>query len=475
MKKAASRAAQNPSTYTSLLPFGAGAAVKIGLAGHDYYKITQDIDRYKRYSEHAHYTKNPLAELVTGIEVGQLRSKRVEIAAESTIGAVFDGVDKISWGGTFSLDHRPMLLKSNFRGYNTLFMDPRDYQFSGTTNNVFQFPAEDSKDHYFSDGKMAVPYGLLYRTDNQGNETLNTTSYTSSQEYKGEITMSFGAGFDTPFSHGKVNKSHTKQLEWFNKEANSCTVTKTRETRYALALDKRHMQLDSEFASRIYELRDYRITDPMMPGSLPIPRDTPSDNTYTTGFFSVEDNSGYKLMMPNRLYEMYEAIFDSFGTHYPNAVTYGGMALGEIFHTEQEKMDLTSSSDSIHSSASVGFKLLGGSGTYNHDKKESNTFNSLVVQDRAKFRIFGGSISKGGGWSLGRGEEVPLLLDLRPIHELLSSTFFDDPYIWRELREEMTLAYALYISRKGQDGKDFRTRDSKELRRHRKAFVLDDN
>jgi hypothetical protein len=43
-------------------------------------------------------------------------------------------------------------------------------------------------------------------------------------------------------------------------------------------------------------------------------------------------------------------------------------------------------------------------------------------------------VSLGGGWTLAHRAEVPLLLDLRPISELLCPLFFEDPVVWMTLK-----------------------------------------
>jgi hypothetical protein len=383
-----------------------------------------------------------------------------------------DADGKAPWGGTFSLEQRPMLVNANFRGYNILRMDPRDCQSSGTHKSVFKFPAEASKDYFFSEGKMAVPYGLLYRSANEGKELANTQTLQNSSEYKQEWTASAGVSLDCPFAHGSLNVSYGEQSDAFEKHNLSCTTTRTRETRHVLVLDKRHMELDPEFKGRVEELRSAvvsessKLDDFMAKGNVPDRLECTFGDHFVDGP-SIRGKPPYRVTMLRSRYLRYEKIFDAFGTHYTHSVTYGGMAVGEMFHTETEKSTMFGSSFSIHATASAAFEGFGGGLSGGYDSKQSDTLSNMVANDRVKFRTYGGSLSKGQGWAMARGEEVPLKLDLRPIHELLSPIFFDDPYIWKQLREEMNVAYIIYICQKGNKGQPWKVRDCKELQRRR--------
>ncbi|MCY2968442.1 MAG: hypothetical protein NT069_33260, partial [Planctomycetota bacterium] len=52
-------------------------------------------------------------------------------------------------------------------------------------------------------------------------------------------------------------------------------------------------------------------------------------------------------------------------------------------------------------------------------------------------RTVGGDLAQGGGWSVPDHTEVPVLLDLRPIDELLSPVFFDDRLVWTRIRSRL--------------------------------------
>ena len=315
--------------------------------------------------------------------------------------------DKVSWGGTFSLEQKPMLTRANFRGYNPVKMNHRDYQYSGTTKFIFKFPVEDSRDYYFAEGKMIVPYGVHYRSCNQGREGSNTKTLTTSQEYQSEWSASLGVSAESPFVGSfSADTSFGQQAEQMNSEKTVCTLTSTKETKYALILDRGRAELDPEFRSRIEELRDKAIA------------------------WGDDD---------------FDRFFDVYGTHYAHAITYGGMAWLEMHCSESEYNTMHGQSASVHVSGGASLEGLcdiGVSGGL--DAKQSQTLHNMVGTQRAKFGTYGGSLSAGEGWSLNRGEEVPLLLDLRPIYEVLAPTHFDDPYVWVTLRAKMRQAFFRY-------------------------------
>lgn len=177
-----------------------------------------------------------------------------------------------------------------------------------------------------------------------------------------------------------------------------------------------------------------------------------------------------------------------FGTHYPYAVTYGGMAFLETDYSERVVGHMSGRTRSFEEQASLslsdssksnGCGCEGGGGgdsaSFGIDfSAEDDRELSREVQDSIDSHIFGtygGSVTRGEGWSLSPGQEVPLFFDLRPLHELLSPIFFDDPIVWEVLAPALKRQTRAHLRRAvgaDHDAKPgwYDTNRENELRRH---------
>jgi hypothetical protein len=309
--------------------------------------------------------------------------------------------DKISWGGTFSLDQRPTLLKANFQGYNMLRMDPRNFQANtGAPGMIFAYPQEGSKNFYPTDNKIIVPHGLILVSDNEGDESSDTTTVSTESEHKSAWSVHMGASVGIPLIFSfKENGSYQEEMSRMQKNNLRRVISKSVETRYALVLDRARMQPSDEMYARVMEMRDRTLA-------------------------GLEVN--------------YADFIASFGTHYANAVTYGGMAFLEIDFTEQEQQIATANQTTIEAEASGMLEELSLGVSGGGSKSISDRLTKTKSRESIRFQTLGGSMSRGEGWSLPKGEEVPVYLDLRPIYEVLSPLYFDDEVVWTELRRGLS-------------------------------------
>jgi len=205
------------------------------------------------------------------------------------------------------------------------------------------------------------------------------------------------------------------------------SVTKTTELRYALVADRTRIKLSDAFRAKVLALRDLHL------------------------IHLLTD-------------EAVGALVDLFGTHYPYAVTYGGMAYLETDYSETVVGHMRANKESFEQRSSIEFSEQSGSngcdcaigggglkGSLGVDAKtqKERELNTELKQsdDSHLFGTYGGSLSRGEGWTLSPGQEVPLLFDLRPLHELLSPIFFDDPIIWNFIEPILEKQTAAYLRR----------------------------
>lgn len=323
------------------------------------------------------------------------------------------GNDRLEWGGTFALADRPTLSTANFRGYNLRYLHPRDHQAdTGADKLVFKYPSDLSKDYYATDNKIIVPFGLHFRSVNEGDEGSKTDTVRTAEERSDSWSNHIGANIGTPFFSASVNASWQNENSSLQKAAHTRAICRTVSTHYALVIDKARVQLSDDFYGRVLELRDRYLAA----GQLPL-----------------------SAMRP---------LIEGFGTHYPFAVTYGGMACMEMDFTETEVQQAKMDGYSVEASASGGFGGISGGVSAGHSETHKASSDRAQSRERVTFHTFGGSMSKGQGWSLQKGEEVPIYLDLRPLPELLSPIFFEDECISEVIRDKLAQAITLYLAGK---------------------------
>ena len=300
--------------------------------------------------------------------------------------------------------------------------------------------------------EQAVPQpGVFEHID----EDAHTVMTGSSFEYKYAWSMSLGVnlGFGLDGIAGAFSANASYGQRSANREAREVitSITRTAAVNYAMVADRSRIELSPDFRARVLRLRDAYLVDQMS-----------------------DDSVGRLISL--------------FGTHYPYAVTYGGMAFLETDYSELVVGHMRGRTRSFEEQASLSFSDAsqsnscgcsgGGSGdsaSFGIDLSATDDEElAREVRDSVDSHIFGtygGSVTRGEGWSLSPGQEVPLFLDLRPLHELLSPIFFDDPIVWEVLApalKQQTRAHLRQVAGDHHDAKPgwYDGIRETELRRH---------
>ncbi len=375
--------------------------------------------------------------------------------------------DKLPWGATFSLEQRATRTRANFVGYDVSKMDPRDYQSSiGRRDTIFDYPKEDSRDYQTSDSKLIYPNGLFLNSDAKGSERSVTKVVHSSDELTEFWSNQIGNNVAIPnFASFSNNEKYAGESSTLFKWSSKLALATTRANHYGLVLDQGRAALSSEFASAAFELRD-RLQLGLLPnesearlkvlseyrgqayqaGSKLLPADVIANDP---DFWS---SSAVLFAEVNQLDDALNleetTFFQRFGTHYPYAVTYGGLLHLTISERAFDRQDTIKSNQEFERGAELTLARL----SFGRKEAEGAGFSHLTGEglsnQSASYGSVGGSLSANGGWSLGRGEEVPILLDLRPLSHLFSPIYFDDIAIWTELRYRMFIVMRLYTEEK---------------------------
>ncbi|HMQ49727.1 MAG TPA: MAC/perforin domain-containing protein [Saprospiraceae bacterium] len=338
------------------------------------------------------------------------------------------GQDKNEWGGTFTLDQRPVLSEFNFKGYNIAKMDAINYQLTtGASNMVFEWPSEDSYNYYYSTAGKIIPYGLFYKNDRESMTRARTIDVASEREH--QQAWSKNLGFNVGFqgmSFG-LNTNHQQENKTMTSSKQMYSFAQAHEVKYALIMDKSRMKLSDEFREAVYALRDQWICR----------------GVAAKGDFKKNGMlEGLPFDSPN-----FQQFIEEFGTHYPYAVSYGGLAYQKVNYTATERFNEDGSSKEV--SANAGANLEGATAGFSIGRSDSDaeSFKTAMSNQYKDVFTLGGDVSfsgDGSSWSLSDRSEVPIFLDLRPISELLSPIYFDDVIIWDSLRSQLEVALQKY-------------------------------
>jgi hypothetical protein len=143
----------------------------------------------------------------------------------------------------------------------------------------------------------------------------------------------------------------------------------------------------------------------------------------------------------------YQALIDRFGTHYPYAVTYGANA--RMTMDLDEDGYATRIAESTSFSANAGATIYGASGEVNVSEQagKSTGMKGTMAEEKVTFVAVGGNGSwDQAGYSAGE-DHYPILLDLRPISELLNPMNFPgEPDIYVTVRRNLQTAIERHLA-----------------------------
>jgi len=375
--------------------------------------------------------------------------------------------DKLPWGATFSLEQRATRTRANFVGYDVSRMDPRDYQSSlGRRDTIFAYPDESSRAYQTSDSKLIYPNGLFLNSDAKGSERSVTKVVHSSDELTSFWSNQIGKHVAIPnFASFSNNEKFAGETSILLKQSSKLALATTRANHYGLVLDQGRAAPSLDFARAVFELRD-RLKLGLLPdetdarlqvlteyrgesyqyGSRLLPNDV-LKREYGTWSNAVDIYAKVNRL-DDALNLAEVGFFRRFGTHYPYAVTYGGMLHLTLNEQAFERQEVIKDNQEFERGADIALQQLSFGRKDTTGSGFSHTSVKGFSNQTASYGSVGGSLSANGGWSLGRGEEVPILLDLRPLPYLMSPIYFDDMAIWTELRHRMFIVMRLYAEQK---------------------------
>ncbi len=304
----------------------------------------------------------------------------------------------------FLLSYNLENLSASRKGYDIITQDP----FFLLENNKFDVFAEVDPSAYFITEKRTVPLGLTLVQEASQGMVYNRSMVTSATQMQTTVSASFGAnvsaGNDNVASSSaafQATASQMRSMEQSNSLAQA--VGYSRAKQYALVVDH-------PFATLSDDLLD-----------------------------AIEDA---------RRYGNYDGILQNFGTHYPYAVTYGAAAKVTQSVSEDAYKEIVHTEGGFSAEFAAQSTAGGGGANFSVNASQTNGKSGSIGEEGATFVAVGGNGSwNENGYSAGQ-TPYPILLDLRPIYQLLNPMHFpDEPEVYIGVRNELERRTNDYLAR----------------------------
>lgn len=325
----------------------------------------------------------------------------------------------ISMDDVFVIQYQTDNFAANLKGYNVLSQDP----FLLMSNNLGEVFARRGRDEYRIEEKYAVPFGFTLKNELLQGNVYRRTLNASESELQSTAAKSFGANAkvsvsgavnsvlafipgagsvaDTGYGAGFKSSNETMRSLRQHKMVGQL-VGYSRAKSYAIVLEHANAKLSSSFLTA--------VADAQRSGD-------------------------------------YAALIERFGTHYPYAVTYGAAAKMTQDISEEGFSSALSESKGVRVEAEA--QLVGSSvgGFVESMRGGLRGTSGRIGNEGGRFVAVGGN----GSWDSGgyaRGDRVaPILLDLRPLDELLNPINFpDSPEIYTSVRTALAKAINIYLA-----------------------------
>ncbi|MEO0690545.1 MAG: MAC/perforin domain-containing protein [Pseudomonadota bacterium] len=325
----------------------------------------------------------------------------------------------LSMDDVFVIQYQTDNFAANLKGYDVLTQDPFQLM-NNTKGEVF---SRRDRDEYRIQEKYAVPFGFTLRNELLQGNVYRRTFNSSEREIQESSKTAFGENATISYS-GAVNSMMAAIPGAGQMSDTGLSVGRqsSRETMSAMRNSQSVAQLVGYSRAKSYAI----IVDH-------------SDAKLSGDFLTAVEDA--------RIAGDYRALVNRFGTHYAYAVTYGASAKmtqdisEEAFSTvlSETEGDRTEAELRIHGSSVGGFNesMRGG----------LNGTSGSIGNEGGRFVAVGGNGSwDSGGYS--RGDRVaPILLDLRPLDELLNPINFpNQPEVYTRVRAELAQSINAYLA-----------------------------
>lgn len=137
---------------------------------------------------------------------------------------------------------------------------------------------------------------------------------------------------------------------------------------------------------------------------------------------------------------------EKWGTHYCSGVVLGAKALFTQVIDRKEYEKRLKNQVNLKAEAEGAFKGFGGGVKGEYEKRNEAAFKKELESNQWTCRSFGATApSRDEPMQAAPDDAAPIELDLRPLYELLSPRYFENPRIYTELRHQLKMANLDYI------------------------------
>lgn len=325
----------------------------------------------------------------------------------------------LSMDDAFVIQFQTDNFAANLKGYNVLTQDP----FFLMDNDLGEVFARRDREDYRIQEKYAVPFGFTLRNELLQGNVYRRTIVSSEKQIQETTGSAFGLNANLSVS-GAMN-SVLSFLPGGGEIADtglSVGQQSTRETMRAMRNSRSVAQVVGYSRAKSYaivaEHADLKLSD-----------------DFLTAVVDAKHDGDFG------------ALIRRFGTHYAYAVTYGANAKMTQDISEEAFQTVLAETEGDHREAEA--RYLGSSiGGFDESMRSGvDETSGQIGNEGGRFVAVGGN----GSWDSGgyaRGDRVaPILLDLRPLDELLNPINFpDQPDIYTRVRAELAQSINRYLA-----------------------------
>lgn len=261
-------------------------------------------------------------------------------------------------------------------GWHGLYIDPFNIS-AGRKQPIFQ---ESGEFQYYlePDQNLAISDGLLFSTHFIGSGSSSTNTIFSQRELSESNSESMGGALPVKgVPIGYSSKESTKHEQAVSSKT-SKSVAISRYAAYTLALDIPNISISDRFSSQLKEL-----------------------------FLATDEQMAQRA----------DSVVEVFGTHYANAIVFGGVAKSiEELSSESYSQ---SAIESYEQNISIGDPSVAGA-NLGESSESSRQSKDLSEFGNSSFNFAGGNgVSKFDSWTVS-DNYLPILFDLKQIQELVN-------------------------------------------------------
>jgi len=323
--------------------------------------------------------------------------------------------------------HSPGNINTSLKGWNEVHMqDPFDSSNTGADNEIFAWPPASSKCYSMpiKNNNLVIPYGFKFKQISFAGGSMQSTLIANGSDLRSAATKTRSVKANVKagcaFVSGSVSFNSNSEMGNTEENMYDSETMHSQHTFFVschtIVLDKSNVHFNGKG-----ELEGF----------------FPHINDYATN-----KKSGAE-------------IFSTYGTHYAHAISFGARGKARQSYTKDTMSTLLQNCKKIGwgveakiSANIAGFKGGVGAGYSQQDANEDSSKISATQnsQDSDYSCIGTSSCNSSGEAHVSDSNIVPVLVDLRPITELLAPPFFDTYEMTVDVRSKLINDLKAYLS-----------------------------